>query len=220
MVETNEPSSVDLADVSIAVTEGSAPVPLPSESGLEYVGFGRRAAARLIDLAVHLVIGFASGIAIAIFAYVIEGWTGRSAQIAIDRLENGGVQAFLLGMLGGLLYDTIMEGLHGSTVGKLLVGITVLRETARPCTLMPAAKRSLLYFYDALLFGMVAEHSMKQTPTQQRYGDRWADTVVVHRRSAPPASRRSFVRFAAVLILAALVDGAVLSANALSTFIG
>ncbi len=101
-----------------------------------------------------------------------------------------------------------------------IVGITVLQDTARPCTLRAAAKRSPLLFYDSLFFGLVAEHSMKQTATLQRYGDRWAQTVVVRRRSAPSASRRSLGRFVAVVIVAGLVDGAVLGADALMSFVG
>lgn len=188
-------------------------------SQLEYVDFGRRAAARLIDFVLHLLIGLASGVVVVILAYVVEGMTGRSAQVAIDRLENGGVQAFFLGLLSGFLYDTVMEGFHGSTLGKLVVGISVLQQPARPCTLLSAAKRSLLFFYDSLLFGLVAEHSMKQSPTLQRYGDRWANTVVVRRRSVPPSSRRSLLRFIVVLIFAVILDGAVLAATALVSLV-
>jgi uncharacterized RDD family membrane protein YckC len=214
-LKSNYHPIVQPPDNSIPSTEPSEPYPASPLLGLEYVGFGRRAAARLIDLVVHLFVGLGSGIVIAILAYVVEGLTGRSAQTVLARLGSGGFQGFLLGMLGGFFYDTIMEGFDGSTMGKLIVGIMVLQETARPCTLKAAAKRSLLFFYDSLFFGLVAEHSMKQTPTQQRYGDHWAQTVVVRRRSAPPSSRHSFVRFVVVLIVAGLVDGAMLGADAL-----
>ena len=193
--------------------------PRPHLPDVEYVDFGRRLAARLIDWVAHVVIGLASGVVVVILAYVVEGATGRSAQLAIDRLETGGLQAFLFGLLGSFLYDTVMEGLHGSTVGKLAVGITVLKESTRPCTLAAAAKRSLLFFYDSLFFGLVAEHSMKQSPRLQRYGDRWADTIVVRRRSQVVSHRRSFLRFTFVLVLAVTVDGLVLSAPALMALV-
>ena len=216
----NYDPAVQPADDTIPAAEVPGPGPVSPIPELEFVGFRRRAAARLIDLVVHFLIGMASGVAIAILAYVVQGFTGRSAQTAIDRLGTGGFEGFVLGMLGGFFYDTIMEGLHGSTVGKLIVGITVLQETAWPCTLSAAAKRSLLFFYDSLFFGLVAEHSMKQTPRQQRYGDHWADTVVVRRRSAPQSSVRSFGRFVLVLIVAGVVDGATLGADALLSFVG
>lgn len=214
------PPAVQIADENRPAAETTPPEILEPGLPLEYVGFGRRAAARLIDMVVHVVISALAGIVIVILAYFLEGLTGRSAQIALDRLENGGVAAFLLGLAGAFLYDTLMEGLHGSTVGKRMVGLTVLRVTADTCTLPAAAKRSLLYYYDALFFGLVAEHSMSQTPRQQRYGDRWADTVVVRRRSVPPSSLRSFGRFALVMFLACLVDGAVVGAHALASFVG
>jgi uncharacterized RDD family membrane protein YckC len=196
-------------------------VPAPSEHGtgaaaapLEYVGFRRRAAGRLIDFVAHYAIGGMAGVVTVILAYVVQGVTGRSAQPVMDRLQHGGPLSFLLAMIGAFLFGLVMEGFHGSTAGKLMVGITVLDETAQPCSVKAAAVRSLAYYFDGLFFGLVAESSMRTSPSLQRYGDRWAHTVVVRRRSAPPSSLHSATRFALVLAVACVADGAVLSAHA------
>lgn len=190
-------------------------------SGLEYVGFRRRLAARLIDFIVHFAVGVMAGAFVAILAVAVEQITGRSAQLAIVRLGEGGVVGFLLSATGALLYDAVMEGLHGSTLGKLLVGITVLdARTARPCTFPAAIIRSLAFYWDSLFFGLVGEFSMRSSEAQQRYGDRWAQTVVVRRRSAPLSSIRSGARFALVLVVAVLLDGVVIAGQALMALAG
>lgn len=191
-----------------------------AEIPLAYVGFRRRAAARLIDLVAHYVISLVAGVVIAILAYVLQGATGRSAQPVLDRLQHGGPPAFLLALVGAFLFHAVMEGFHGSSLGKRMVGITVLDETARPCSFKAAVVRSLAFYFDGLFFGLVAEASMRERPTLQRYGDRWAQTVVVHRRSAPPSSLRSGLRFAVVFLAACVADGAVISAHGWIAFFG
>jgi uncharacterized RDD family membrane protein YckC len=183
------------------------PPPLPvGGPPLEYVGFRRRAAARLLDLLFHYAIGIVAGVTIAILAYFVQGLTGRPAQPILDVLGKGPL-GFLTALLGGILFDAIMEGFHGSTLGKRLVGITVLDESARPCNFKAATIRSFAFLFDGLLFGVVAQASMRDSPTQQRYGDRWAHTVVVFRRSVPEGSLRSSFRFGLVLMLASFADG-------------
>jgi hypothetical protein len=52
-----------------------------------------------------------------------------------------------------------------------------------------ALLRSLAYYFDGLFFGLVAYSSMKQSPLNQRYGDRWAHTVVIRAKELPSGSR-------------------------------
>ena len=185
-----------------------------AQSGLEYVGFGKRAAARIIDLVVHWVVALTSGLFAAILV-VIGGLIANTPTDAmLAKMEATGPAGILLSLLGSVLYDAIMEGLHGSTIGKMMLGMVVLREDGRPCTYVQAIGRSFAFFFDSLFFGLVAHVSMKDSPRQQRYGDRWAGTVVVTRKSVPPHVLRSARRFVGVMILALFVDAVALIVGA------
>ncbi|HKH45446.1 MAG TPA: RDD family protein [Thermoanaerobaculia bacterium] len=105
-----------------------------------------------------------------------------------------------------MLYLVVSTAGHGSSLGKLLLGIVVLEETGRPCSWLQAWKREILYFVDAFFFGLIAYSQMSKSPREQRLGDEWADTVVVHRRSAPHRSLRSGLHFAGVFFFAAFAD--------------
>jgi uncharacterized RDD family membrane protein YckC len=181
---------------------------------LEYVGFRRRLGARLIDLLVHYIAVFVVAFLLAIAAAIQEGATGRPAAAVIQALDRPTYGVFLA-IFGSWVYHAVMEGLHGSTIGKRMLGIVVLRDDARPCGVSAAFVRSLAILFDGLFFGLVAEHSMKASKREQRYGDVWARTVVVTRRSSPPASLRSFWRLAPLGIVAIMADGLLTSSEAL-----
>ena len=180
---------------------------------LDYVGFGKRAGARIIDFVVHfgvaLVAGFSAGIMVLIYATV----TSTSAEPLLAKMGSSGALGFVLSLFGSVLYDSIMEGLYGSTIGKQILGIVVLREDGRPCTYVQAIGRSFAFFFDSLFFGLVAHSSMKGSPRQQRYGDKWAGTVVVTRVSVPPHMLRGAGRFVGVMFLALFVDAIALIAG-------
>ncbi|MEO8382442.1 MAG: RDD family protein [Acidobacteriota bacterium] len=181
---------------------------------LEYVGFKRRLGARLIDLLLHYTGGFGVGLFLAIAAALREGATGHPAAAVMQALDRPTYGIFLP-IFGSLAYHAIMEGLHGSTIGKRMLGIVVLRDDARPCGIWAAFVRSSAILFDGLLFGLVAEYSMKSNKRERRYGDIWAHTVVVTRRSSPPASLRSFWRLATVGVVAIMSDGLVTAAEAI-----
>lgn len=181
------------------------------EVELEPVGFWRRAAARIIDLAFHMMVGLFMGLVVGIVAAVVSGVQGVPFEILYARIEPATWVGWVTGVLGSMVYQVIVEGWHGCSAGKILLGIVVLREDARPCTPYQALVREALYFVDSLLFGAIAASQMSQSPLKQRLGDQKANTVVVYRRSAPPQSLRSGLRFVAVNLLAALADAAVLA---------
>lgn len=198
------PPAVDLLGPSSQV---------PTQPPAEGVRFLPRAGARLIDLVVHYVVallaGLATGLAIGLYA------TARNVPVEplLARLGEAGPFVFVISLLGWVASETVSEGLAGTTPGKLLFGLIVIREDGAPCTFPAAVRRSLAYLLDALFFGAVAYQSMNRSPLQQRYGDRWARTVVV-RRSTLPAQRvpsSALIFFAILAGLAA--DGALLVAG-------
>ena len=199
------------------------PLPLPELSfggyagrpgQLEGVGFWPRAGARALDLLVHFIATYSAGFAFGIFigiAAVLAHGTENAApyvQAAVGKLQGATLLPFMAGLVGATVYEIVCEAGHGSTLGKMLLGMTVVREDGGFCGLKAATVRSLGYYVDALFFGVVGYYAMQGNMSQQRHGDRWAKTVVCKRSSLRPDQVRSGVRFAAMFALAMIADGA------------
>jgi uncharacterized RDD family membrane protein YckC len=101
----------------------------------------------------------------------------------------GGSIAFSLGALGSLIYFVgifayylFMEGYLGQTVGKMLLGIKVVREDNGGVPgLGAAALRTVLRIIDGILFYAVAFVSVLATQKNRRLGDMVANTLVVRK---------------------------------------
>jgi uncharacterized RDD family membrane protein YckC len=174
------------------------------------VSFWPRVGARMLDTIVGGVVGFCTGLVFAFFVILAARMSDQPAAQILARQNRSGFVLFVFGALGQLAYHTICEGLHGSTLGKLALGMVVVQEDGAPCRIWPAAIRSLAYFVDSIFFGLVGYLAMKKTPQEQRHGDEWAHTIVCRRSDAPPQSLRGGGRFLAVLFLATAVDAALL----------
>jgi len=158
------------------------------EETAEYAPLLYRLAARLVDLMVHFGAAAYGAFCLAFVAAV-------AAPDRVDALLAGfGENTFFgvtLGVLGSMLYQTCMEGIHGSSLGKRLFGLTVLSEEGGLCSLRQAWKRSFAFLLDSFFFGLIGYSNARNSPRKQRVGDEWADTVVVRTRSLPAALRRS-----------------------------
>ena len=181
---------------------------------LQGVSFWPRVAARLIDIVLHLVIAVVSGVVVAIGAALFAGLTGQPFEPLIDRLGVSSISTFVFSLLGALGYQTICEGMAGSSLGKRILGFTVVKEDGSPCTIRSAFVRSLSYLLDSLFLGIVAYLAMKP-PLQQRHGDGWAHTVVVYGKKLAPERQRGPARFLGVLLLGVLFDGAMITISLL-----
>ena len=128
---------------------------------LEGVGFWPRAGARALDLLVHFIATYSAGFAFGIFigiAAVLAHGTENAApyvQAAVGKLQGATLLPFMAGLVGATVYEIVCEAGHGSTLGKMLLGMTVVREDGGFCGLKAATVRSLGYYVDALFFGVV-----------------------------------------------------------------
>ena len=101
----------------------------------------------------------------------------------------GGSVAFSLGGLGSLLYIvvvfayyTLLEGYLGQTLGKMLLGIKVVREDSGEVPgLGAAAIRTVLRIIDGLFAYLVAFITVLVSRKNQRFGDMAAHTLVVRK---------------------------------------
>ncbi len=165
-----------------------------TEPVLEGAGFWIRALARAIDYAWSLALGFLAGINAAIALAILEGLSIAEPGWAA-RLGERSLTLVVVNLLGYVAYQTLCEGLHGASLGKLICGLRVRTEGLDPCRLKPALIRSLAFYIDSLFFGVIGYMAMKATPLQQRYGDRWAKTVVVKSAQIPPDAPRPKLHF-------------------------
>ncbi len=166
---------------------------------LEGVGFGLRFLARVLDYGVFYFAIFTVSFLFGMVIGIISMATQRALPPGLGSVT---WHLFAAGFFGYFAYHWICEGLHGSTLGKLICGIVVVSEDGKRCGMKAAAGRSLAYYVDGLFFGLVGYFSMRESPKQQRLGDKWNDTMVVKRSDVVPQVLRSSGRFFLIFLLA------------------
>jgi uncharacterized RDD family membrane protein YckC len=169
---------------------------------LEPAGFWIRAGARLIDWGVMGAVGVVVGVLFAIVATVMETATGRPASEIISVVEHTTFISTIGSLLAAISYQSLFEGVSGSSVGKRLLGLHVISLDATPIRFHQGVKRSVAFLVDALFFGAIAWGQMKDSPERQRVGDHWAGTRVVLRRSLDAKLLPSGLQFFAALVAA------------------
>lgn len=128
---------------------------------LEYVGVGRRFLAVLID---SIILGIIAGI--------LNGVLGRDQFV---------VSSGTTGVLG-LIYYMVLEATQGATLGKIALGLRVVKLDGSPISWSESILRNLLRIIDAFFLYLVAAIFVETSPLKQRLGDKAAHTVVVRRR--------------------------------------
>ena len=181
---------------------------------LQGVGFWPRVGARVIDWIVHTIAIYAAGLflgaVIAIAAMLVHGINNANpaVQEALAKIQGATFLPMLAGLVGATLYEIVLEAGHGSTLGKLALGMTVVQEDGGLCRFRSAVVRSLAYYIDGLFFGLIGYMEMKGSVKEQRHGDNWAHTVVCKRSDLKPEQLRSGGRFAVFFLLALVLDAA------------
>jgi len=175
------------------------------------VSFWPRVAARAIDFVIHYAISFSAGMLFAIIVVTVARVTHNQQALLLLRRGSGtGIALFLAALLGSIVLEALCEGLHGSTPGKYLLGMTVVQEDGTPCRLGPAFIRSFAYLIDGLFFGLIGYFAMNKTPQEQRHGDEWAHTIVCRRANVAAQNLRGFGEFLMAFLLGAMADAALL----------
>jgi uncharacterized RDD family membrane protein YckC len=170
------------------------------------VSFWPRVAARVIDLIAHYIVAICSGFMLGVMFAIIANLQRDPRPLMLMRRPSAQLTLFFFGLLGSVALETVCEGFHGSTLGKMLLDMVVVQEDATPCRPRSAFIRSIGYFVDALFFGLIAYLAMHNNPQHQRHGDTWADTIVCRRSEIEPQNLRGVGHFAMVFLLAAMAD--------------
>ena len=135
---------------------------------------GRRVLATIIDV---LLLGVVASLLTAPGA-LIDGWgSGQFSDAASSLLFSfGGLAALLV----YFAYFTIMEGHYGQTLGKMALGIKVVRESdGRAPGTKAAVLRTLMRIVDSIGSYPVAFVVALVSDKNQRLGDMVAKTLVV-----------------------------------------
>jgi uncharacterized RDD family membrane protein YckC len=176
--------------------EDRMPIETPEGVTLELVlaGAGSRAAAAIADLFVQVLGGALVGGLIA-FGFALLDWP-LELVIAIDSIV-----AFLI-LFG---YHVFFELRSGSTPGKRLNGLRVLRDDGAPLGFATSSIRNIIRLVDVyLLAGAPAFVSVVVTQRNQRPGDLAARTIVVRERLGDRPPKKT--AFAALVRPALPVD--------------
>ena len=141
---------------------------------MRYVSVGRRFVAYLIDI---IILGLVTA---PFGTYRVEDGTASYRIVGAP---------FLLSLLVFIAYFTILEATLGATLGKLALGIRVLKADGTRLDWGASLVRNILRIVDAIpyfipyLLGAILVWS---SPTRQRLGDRAASTIVVRKDSVGP----------------------------------
>jgi len=146
--------------------------------------FGVRAGAYIIDVVALYVSNLATGLVVGTILGIVLVLTGRRFYLDNQVLQGWNL---LRGLVLSTLYFVVFEWLYGATLGKLILGMRVVRPNGEPCGLGAAIIRALLRYVDGLFFALLAYASMKH-PLYQRIGDKAAKTIVIG--SKDPAVRK------------------------------
>ncbi|MFL5661319.1 MAG: RDD family protein, partial [Ktedonobacteraceae bacterium] len=71
----------------------------------------------------------------------------------------------------------------GATLGKMVVGLRVVKLDGSPISWSESVIRNLLRIIDGIFFYLVGAIFVWTSPRKQRLGDRAASTVVIRRRA-------------------------------------
>jgi len=207
------PGAPESLEVTASPTYAPEAPLLVEAAPLEYADFGIRFAARLIDLVLIYALSFATNFVGAVLIVTSLRVLHQPLQSAIQNMGTTSALSYAAALAAGVAYYVVADGLHGSTPGKMVLGLTVRAKDGGFCRFGSAVGRELGYFIDSLFFGMPAYFTMKSNPEQQRLGDKWAGTVVVRTRSLPPQERRQGGTFVYAAAAACFAYGAIIFAE-------
>jgi uncharacterized RDD family membrane protein YckC len=199
-----------------AVPGGVAPIVTGEAVALDIrvARLGSRTLALMLDLAVQLVLFWL----LFLGGLVVLGLLGGAGLVRMDpalvtALEIGTVVVTLVG------YPTLMlAATRGRTVGKMALGLRVVRDDGGPVGFRHALTRTLVGFaveFPAVVLPfagwIISLVSMMSNPLSKRVGDHAAGTFVIHERNLEawgwvPAMPPGLAVWASSLDLAALDD--------------
>jgi len=136
----------------------------------------QRIFATIID---YIILGFLSlFFSAAILASIAPEWATNPIMAPALGLTGIMMTLFLVIILW-IPYGTIFEAWKGQTIGKMVLGIVVVKENGASCNFFATVLRNIFRIIDGWFFYCVGFTFIALTEKRQRIGDRLANTVVV-----------------------------------------
>jgi uncharacterized RDD family membrane protein YckC len=141
-----------------------------------YIGVAIRFVAILIDYLIIWVISAILAIPLFVAAIAVNVTSGTVSAVSFGPI----VALSVVGLIVWFLYFTLLEGRYGQTIGKMALGIKIVREAdGAPIDYGEAAVRTILRIIDGLFDYLIGAIFIWTSDEKQRLGDRVAHTVVV-----------------------------------------
>ncbi len=131
---------------------------------MQGVGVGRRAVAIIIDMIVLSLVGWGIGMGTGMSSATGFSLTGAPA---------------LIWFAIALAYYVVMEVQLGGTLGKMAMGVKVVKEDGSKLDWVASIIRNLLRIIDGFFFYLVGAIVVWTSKKKQRLGDMAAHTLVV-----------------------------------------
>jgi len=184
-----------LADATPAARPSSAhsttPAPARAPQNYRFARLGDRFIAFVLDMAVLF----------GLFA-VVDAWAfmrfGTFDAAELQLTAAALLIAVTLNAAILFLYGCLLEAACGATLGKVLVGIRVVRTSNRG-PLASCALRNLVRILDGLVFYLVGTAVAACSHARQRIGDIWAHTAVIEEKFGIAARACAIVLWIAIL---------------------
>jgi uncharacterized RDD family membrane protein YckC len=136
---------------------------------MQGVGVGRRAVAVIID-----------GILLFIVFYAVALGTGNTTMEGFSMTGAPALISFVI----GFGYFIAMEATKGATLGKMAMGLKVVKQDGAAMDWQASIIRNLLRIIDGFCFYLVGAIIVWVTKSKQRLGDLAAHTLVVSSKAA------------------------------------
>lgn len=139
---------------------------------LQYAGLGLRFLAYGIDVTINSLVDVMIIVVAVALSPNAPGVLGLVSTLLIVLLFFG--------------YFIVLEATRGATLGKMALGLRVVKTNGTPITWSDSLIRNLLRLIDGLFYYLVGAMLIWASPLKQRLGDRAARTVVVIRPRTLP----------------------------------
>ena len=162
------------------------------EGSFDYHVTGRRIVAALIDLALlvllFIIMSAVSGNVGGWSIYVEDGFVTVSNYTDDSTQDGGNAAALYIYFFLALSYHIVMERVAAATLGKMIMGLTVVKVGGAQYGWIPVLIRNILRIIDGLpIFYLVGFIFVAVTPKNQRLGDFAAGTLVVRTPVVEPS---------------------------------
>jgi uncharacterized RDD family membrane protein YckC len=93
----------------------------------------------------------------------------------------------------------------GADIGKAIFGLRVVNEGEKRANIFQGIIRNFAMIVDGFFFGLIGYSAMNSNVKNQRYGDKWAKTLVIKRKYLDKSLKWGVLRMTAANLFGIIV---------------